>query len=224
MSASLGTRPPIHFEDSEDDVGDTDEEKELLPSSLHDLIPEGLSRRDSKPRNNEDHKPASFLAAQRRTISNQGTPSDSKANTPFSSSPSRYSNMFARSAMRDGVGHVGSPLRDSSFPTFGSTPTNGDLSPSVSSPPRQASMSMLTQELQRTKLDAARSVSGQQAPVPSRTLSNGSNGRASMDRALSSNSVAQRIEEDQEVFDMDFEPKSNTNGGFGPVGGGRTAK
>ncbi|KAF2173585.1 hypothetical protein M409DRAFT_61933 [Zasmidium cellare ATCC 36951] len=225
MSASLGTRPPVHFEDSEDD-GDTDDEKDLLPSSLHDLIPDGKSRRDSRPRNNEDNKPASFLAAQRRTISHQGTPSDSKAGTPFSSSPSRYSGMFARTAMRDGVGHVGSPLRDSSFPTSNpiNSSTNGELSPSVSSPPKQASMSMLTQELQRTKLDAARSVSGPQAPVPSRTLSNGSTGRASMDRALSTNSVGQRIEEDQEVFDMDFEPKSNTNGGFGPVGGGRTSK
>lgn len=240
VSASLGTRPPMRgfeYSDEEDD-GDTDREEDLLPSSLHDLIPDGRSRRESRPRNNEENTPASFLAAQRRTISHHGTPSDSKVGSPHSSSPSRYTSMFnTRSAMRDAwPSHVGSPLRDSSFPTSHPTsvPANGELSPSISSPPRQASMSMLTQELQRTKLDAARSASGSQAPTaPTRTLSNGSAGRSSMDRALSSNSVSQRIDEEQELFDMDFDARpapAGTNGSpseqsnFGPIGGGRTPK
>lgn len=233
ISASLGTRPPIlPFEYSDDDDdGDADREEDLLPSSLHDLIPEGRSRRESRPRNNEESSPASFLAASRRTISH-GTPSDSKVGSPHSSSPSRYTGMFARSHMSNGFGHVGSPLRDTSFPT--SHPAgNGELSPGVSSPPRQASMSMLTQELQRTRLDAVRSTSGSQVPIASRTLSNGSSGpRTSMDRALSSNSVSQRIDEEQEVFDMDFDahPQAGTNGtspgagAWGPIGGGRTPK
>ncbi|CAK4033177.1 hypothetical protein DOTSEDRAFT_73055 [Lecanosticta acicola] len=239
VSASLGTRPPVRgfeYSDDDEDDGDTDREEDLLPSSLHDLIPDGRSRRESRPRNNEENTPASFLAAQRRTISHHGTPSDSKVGSPHSSSPSRYTSMFStRNAMRDAwPSHVGSPLRDSTFPTSHPTsvPLNGELSPSISSPPRQASMSMLTQELQRTKLDAARSASGPQAPIPTRTLSNGSASRTSMDRALSSNSVSQRIEEEQELFDMDFDthpkpaglssPSEQSN--FGPIGGGRTLK
>lgn len=235
VSASLGTRPPMHgfeYSDDEDD-GDTDREEDLLPSSLHDLIPDGKSRRESRPRNNEDSTPASFLAAQRRTISHHGTPSDSKVGSPHSSSPSRYTSMFGtRSSIRDAwPSHVGSPLRDSTFPISHpmTVPANGELSPSISSPPRQATMSMLTQELQRTKLDAARSASGPQVPAPTRTLSNGSASRTSMDRALSSNSVSQRIDEEQELFDMDFDahPKQNgsaENSNFGPIGGGRTLK
>ncbi|KAK4614071.1 hypothetical protein CLAFUW4_09689 [Fulvia fulva] len=223
MSASLGTRPPMmgnFIESSDDDDGaDSEREEDLLPSSLHDLIPDIKARKESRSsRNHEDGSPASFLAASRRSISGHTSPH-------LSGSPgSRFSGMFSQNAARDGLGHVGSPLRDSSFPTSHSAgfSSNGELSPGLSSPPRQASMSMLTQELQRTKLDAAR---GKGAPAPTRTLSNGSAGRTSMDRALSSNSVSQRIEEEQEVFSMDFDstPKRNDIN-FGAIGGGRTAK
>lgn len=242
VSASLGTGFVTHrFEDSEEDEEpDTDREEDLLPSSLHDLIPEDRPRRISRSRNIEETHASSFLTAPRRTIS--GHTADGKVGSPHSGSPSRYSGVFARSAMRDNLGHVGSPLRDSSFPT--SHPVglsaSGELSPSINSPPRQASMSMLTQELQRTRIESARSASSSQipqAPTPTRTLSNGS-ARASMDRNLSSASISQRIdEEDQEVFNMDLtldkEPKfgGSSNGltsgsparesAFGPVGGGR---
>ncbi|EME42136.1 hypothetical protein DOTSEDRAFT_73055 [Dothistroma septosporum NZE10] len=219
MSASLGTRPPMmsNFPESsdDDDGGDSEREEDLLPSSLHDLIPDIKARKESRSRNQEDGSPASFLAASRRTISGHASPSGS---------PSRFSGVFAQNSTRDGLGHVGSPLRDSSFPTShpAGYSSNGELSPGLSSPPRQASMSMLTQELQRTKLDAAR---GKRAPVPTRTLSNGSASRTSMDRALSSNSVSQRIEEEQELFSMDFDstPKRN-DANFGAIGGGRTTR
>jgi hypothetical protein len=95
---------------------------------------------------------------------------------------------------------------------------------------------MLTQELQRTRLDAVRSASSSQVPQTQRTVSNGS-ARATLDRNLSSNSISHRIDEDQELFDMDFdrEPKSTAitaafpsspsrESAFGPIGGGRTTK
>lgn len=237
MSASLGARFAPQFEYSDDDDGsDNDREEDLLPSSLHDLIPENRLRRESRTRNGISDSvegPASFLAQSRRTISGHASPSENKMSSSLSSSPSRYTNVFTARGQLSGLGHVGSPLRDSSFPTSypAFSTSNGELSPSISSPPRQASMSMLTQGLQRTKLETARSTSGsgpgpQQPLPPTRTLSTGSNGRVSMDRNVSSNSISQRIDEEkEEIFDMDFESQPKyTNGassGFGPIGGQR---
>lgn len=240
VSASLGTRLPTEsFGYGSDEDDDTDREEDLLPASLHDLIDEKKIRRPSRHHNEED-TPASFLASQRRTIS---TPQDSKVGSPHSSSPSRYGATFARAnaARTEGDGtstppgfmHVGSPLRNTGFP-FSSRPigssSNGDLSPKLSSPPRQASMSMLTQELQRTKLDAVRSQSGGHTSHPgvSRTLSNGSSGRSGLDRAMSSTSVGrERIEEEQELFSMDevgpqkSAPRSIPNGSTASSGDGK---
>lgn len=213
ISASVGTRLPSQSFEYSDDDADTDQEENLLPASLRDLIPEGRSRRESKgPR--DDETPASFLAAQRRTLSSNTTPQESKVGSPsFSSSPSRYSGMFAQTRTT-GPDFVGSPLRNAGLASAStSVPrgTNGDLGPPVSSPPRQASMSMLTQDLQRTKLDAARSDAARSyagvaahPPGPARTLSNGSTGRRSLDRAISTSSVGrERIDEEQELFDME---------------------
>ena len=211
ISASLGTKLPtqsFEYSDDEDrdEEGDTDREEDLLPASLRDLIPEGRSRRESRTRTEQGNSPASFLAAQRRTISGQGTPQDSKIGSPHSSSPSRFPGMFTRAqtGWNDNEGHIGSPLRNTSFKWGPSASrTNGDLSPTISSPSRQSSMSMLTQELQRTKLDVARSQAAAAVGM-TRSLSNGSTGRSSLDRALSSNSVGrERIDEEQELFDMD---------------------
>lgn len=259
MSASLGTKLPTQSFDYSDDEGeDADREEGLLPASLRDLIPESRSRKESRSYVEEDNTPASFLAAQRRTISSQNLPQEGKFGSPQSSSPSRYpgTSMRAFSGRSDlETGQVGSPLRNaSSYFTTVPPRTNGDLSPTVSSPPRQASMSMLTKELQRTKLDAANS--GASAVGMTRTMSNGSTGRSSLDRAMSSTSVGrERIEEEQELFDMDefVDPSRsaprviNSNGsarssgqwsgnrgfgsspgngeaGFGAIGGHRTAK
>ncbi|KAI7675660.1 hypothetical protein KC319_g4528, partial [Hortaea werneckii] len=163
VSASLGTPlPTTSFEYSDDEEDpDTDREEDLLPASLRDLIPEGRSRRQSKNRP-EEGTPAGFLNAARRTLSGHGTPSDSRVGS-FGTSPSRYTGMFARSTPTtksdgEGFGHIGSPLRNSGFSSSPATRAGGgELSSSVSSPPRQSSMSALTQELQRTKLDVARS-------------------------------------------------------------------
>ena len=241
MSASLGTRlPTASFEYSDDEDGDSEREEDLLPASLRDLIPEGRIRRESRSRTEED-TPAAFLSAARRTLSGHGTPQDSKVGN-LGSSPSRYNSMFARTqaskADGDGSGHVGSPLRNSGFSyASGAKPSNGELSPNLSSPPRQASMSMLTQELQRTKLDVARSQVQAAAGAtshptgPIRTVSNGSTGRRSLDRGLSSTSVS-KIDEEQDLFDMDevggpakAAPRSVPNGeSFGAIGGHRSIK
>ena len=118
-------------------------------------------------------------------------------------------------------------------------------------------MSMLTQELQRTKLDnkleAVRSHQAASSVGMTRTLSNGSNGRTSLDRTLSSASRGRdKIDEEQDLFDMDeigdhsktaprpiasngtkvwnsrpqFGASSpgNGDGGFGAVGSNRAAK
>lgn len=212
MSASLGTKLPTQsFEYSDDDSEDADREEGLLPASLRDLIPEGRSRKGSRSYVEDENTPASFLAAQRRTISNQSIPQEAKFGSPQSSSPSRYPSTTMRAFSGRSeleTNQVGSPLRNaSSYFTAMPSRTNGDLSPTVSSPPRQASMSMLTKELQRTKLDAANagaSAGGVTSAGMTRTMSNGSNGRSSLDRAMSSTSVGrERIEEEQELFDMD---------------------
>lgn len=252
ISASLGTKLPTQsFEYSDDEDGDTDREEDLLPASLRDLIPEGRSRRESRPRTDDENTPASFLAAQRRTISGHGTPQESKVGSPHSSSPSRFTSIFTRGQNGRSDG------RSYGFFSASSPRTNGDLSPTVSSPPRQASMSMLTQELQRTKVDIKRDAARSQAASAvgmTRTVSNGSTGRSSLDRALSSASVGrERIEEEQELFDMDeigdpsktapraiINPSARSSGAwsgkafgsppgngeptFGAIGGHRTAK
>ncbi|KAK0283772.1 hypothetical protein LTR35_006231 [Friedmanniomyces endolithicus] len=241
VSASLGTRlPTTSFEYSDDEDGDTDREEDLLPASLHDLIPEGRSRRESRSRV-DGETPAGFLSAARRTLSGHGPSQDSKVGS-LGSSPSRYTSVFGRAQPvkvdSEGFGHIGSPLRNAGFSfASGIKPTNGELSPSIASPPRQASMSMLTQELQRTKLDAARSqgqaVAGATShPAPIRTLSNGSNGRSGLDRGMSSTNVS-KIDEEQELFDMDevggptkTAPRPIPNGSisFGAIGGHRSTK
>lgn len=239
VSASLGTRLPTMLFEYSDDEEDPDREEDLLPASLRDLIPEGRSRRESRSRLDED-TPAGFLSAARRTLSGHGVPQEGKVGS-LGTSPSRYSSMFVRGQPNksDGeFGHVGSPLRNSGlYFTTPSRASNGDMSPILSSPPRQASMSMLTQELQRTKLEAARSEAARSqvqatagAPshssAPVRTLSNGgSTGRSSLDRGLSSTSVG-KIDEEQELFDMEeVGPRSMPNGeGFGAIGGHRISR
>lgn len=218
ISASLGTKFPTQsFEYSDDDDEDdhTDREEDLLPASLRDLIPSNRMRKESRSHTDTDENtPASFLASQRRTISGQRIPQVVAGSPHSSTSPSRYTGTFMRSysGRADGDGLVGSPLRNSSsYLTTSATPrANGDLSPTVSSPPRQASMSMLTKELQRTKIDHS-SQQQQSASTGAavggsvsmaRTGSNGSTGRKSLERALSGTG-RERIDEELDLFDMD---------------------
>ncbi|SMQ51430.1 unnamed protein product [Zymoseptoria tritici ST99CH_3D7] len=280
LSASLGARYisnplssaptsnpftyPYASDDNEDDntsdydPADTDREEDLLPSSLHDLIPEGpRSRRESRPNANPSSPvPSSFLNPARRTFSNStSTPSaqqDSKLPSPglTSSSPSRYSGVFARTqagSALNGLGHVGSPLRDSTFPTDWagglSSPLGTPLSAGeggfiegLGSPPLgrdgKGGMSMLTQGLRATKLSngttnsAAATGAAGSGLASGGSASGGGASRKPIDRIPSTASVSRpRIDEekDGEIFDMDFEGGASSGEGKEAKSGDRKA-
>ncbi|KAF1985793.1 hypothetical protein K402DRAFT_100826 [Aulographum hederae CBS 113979] len=233
MSSSLGNRPVLGAPE-EWDPNFQWEEEDLVPHSLHELLtPQEKMRRFSRT---GDEQPISGL----------GTPVDTQSSkigsgSPSTASPSRFGALFYRQQQKadgDGgsslpglsaFGHVGSPLRNSSLhpgasPSLRavSRPTNatpGDISPFVSSPPRQSSMSIISQQLQRTRL-SSRSVAEPDSPAPvhpgiNRVASGGSNsgsatGRLGIDRAVSSSSVGREmiLEEELEgegegLFSMD---------------------
>lgn len=246
LSASLGTRPS-HFPMDTSGSEESDDEgvgEDLLPSSLHDLLPQEKLRRFSRTNPEEENNP-SFLSAQRRAVSSGHTPQDSKVGSmsPLSASPSRYNSIWSsRPSNRhdndlngtSAFGHVGSPLRPSALRTsslnVASSPT-GDSSPYVGSPLRQTGMSALTEQLQRNKLSdsttatatAAKSAQASLHPGVSRSFSNGSSsGRNGLsDRGISSSSFGREtIEEEQEMFSMDgddVELPSLSNNGSNPV-------
>jgi hypothetical protein len=247
----------IDQSDTDDEDGDIEVEEGLLPSSLHDLIPDVRTRRNSRNRLNDDSNgvfsnncnssPQAFLSTSRRTasatylgpsLSNQ--PQDSKIGSPhhnsqLSSSPSRYTNVFQQQQQqqpqRNGTnvfGHVGSPRRgvNSSLPfTAAGVVTNGrhtgDQSPlaapgnsALSSPTRPSAISMLTRELQHTKLNAgAVTPQKQRAGIldrsPSSESKNGggsSNGMATDQSTHEGSTNAtgpQRSDEELEFFDME---------------------
>ncbi|KAK5114458.1 hypothetical protein LTR62_002393 [Meristemomyces frigidus] len=235
ISASLGTKSiAAQFGDPDDEDDGGPEREDLLPADLvRDLEPSDNVTRDT-PKRREDESAATFLSAARRTLSGHDTPQASRVSS-LGSSPSRYSSMFNRSGNTpveaNGVGLIGSPLRNGGLSHIGTPKSNGDTA-HVSGSPRQPSMGALTQEFQRTKLET-QSAAG--APVSSSTLrrlSNGSTARDSLDRGLSSTSVS-RIDEEQEVFRMDeisdgvrSTPRSVPNGEttFGAIGGHRAAR
>ncbi|KAI9707093.1 MAG: hypothetical protein M1836_000053 [Candelina mexicana] len=212
-------------------------EEEFLPESLQELLtPQEKMRRFS--RTEEDG------ATQRQSLSGFGTPGEtsSKVGSPATSSPSRFGALFSRQHRKEeenttypntGFGHVGSPLRNSSLHP-GASPslravsrsTSGDVSPYLASPPRQSSMSMISQQLQRTRLSKQELDSGSGLhPGVARYPSGSTNGR--LDRALSSSSIGNgRIDEEQGdfVFSMEEEDDGKSSkrysGGWNyPVGG-----
>ncbi|GAB7357137.1 hypothetical protein MBLNU459_g7932t1 [Dothideomycetes sp. NU459] len=231
MSASLGTRPSPFYShypnDTSEDSDDGSEEdgigEDLLPSSLHELLPQDKLRRFSRNTTEEDGN-NSFLSAQRRAISFGTAPQDSKVGSlsPHSASPSRYNSIWSsRSYQKNetenngpsAFGHVGSPLRPSALrsSSLNISSSAGDASPyGIGSPPKQASMSMLTQELQRSNLSDPSKPA--QPPLHSpgipRSLSNGTSaGRAGLiERGISSTSLGREtIEEEQGLFSMEEE-------------------
>jgi hypothetical protein len=220
ISASVGARPPLYSSEGWDDM-DFALEEDLVPNSLHDLLtPQEKMRRFSRNAD-EEHS-----LSHRHSLSGLGTPggSGSKIGSPSNASPSRFSSLWIsqqKSEVTDNsrasaFGHVGSPLRNSSLHPGASPslravarPTSGDVSPFVSSPPHQASMSMISQQLQRTRISDA-PTSAPQHPGISRIASGSSVGSAPssrLDRAVSSSSVGrEKIDEEQEPFPMDDEP------------------
>ncbi|KAF4554619.1 Cps3-like protein [Elsinoe fawcettii] len=159
LSSSLDVRSTqfLNSLDSSDlEAGDSDDGagEDLLPSSLHDLLPTDKPRRASRSGFGDDENNPHWTSAPRRIASN-GTNVEVKTGSlsPHSASPSRYSAMWAarssskqdaETAPTSAFGHVGSPLRPSNLRTS---------STNTSSPPdNTAALSMLTSQLKRAKL------------------------------------------------------------------------
>ncbi|KAH8789902.1 hypothetical protein F5882DRAFT_292434 [Hyaloscypha sp. PMI_1271] len=161
-------------------------EEDYLPETLKDLMtPQEKARRGSRNAD-EDGRPIN---------SGTGTPNNdtpSKFGSPSNASPSRWGPLFQRhqqqkeeeeraaASRASAFGHVGSPLRNSSLHPGASPksrpiarPSNsGDISPYLASPPRQSSMSIISQQLQRTRLSRAESSGSDSGLHPSRVSSN----------------------------------------------------
>ncbi|PYH41134.1 putative spindle poison sensitivity protein Scp3 [Aspergillus saccharolyticus JOP 1030-1] len=181
-------------------------EEDYLPINLHDdvLTPQERLRRLSRT----DHD----LSSSHRELSGLGMTgtSFSKVGSPLASSPSRFGALFAKQRQKreeDAHGsltHIGSPLRESSLNLgtspglgpIGSRQISGDISPFVSSAPRQPSMSMISQQLSGMSLHPG---------PPRNTASTGPSSR--LDRTISSPVSTSRIDEEQSdlVFSMEEE-------------------
>ncbi|PNS14278.1 hypothetical protein CAC42_6791 [Sphaceloma murrayae] len=232
MSSSLDVRNS-HFlsevSSSDPEAGDSDDGagEDLLPSSLHDLLPNDKPRRTSKGNYTEDDNSNPHWTSAPRRITSNGANTESKTGSlsPHSASPSRYSAMWAaRSSGRSDMdnvststfGHVGSPLRPSNLRTSSTT---------AASPPgadEAGSLSMLTSQLQRAKLnDVPTQNSSSFLPptsspsstlLPARTNSNShirpNQGPGAGERTLSgnfSNILGRERIEEESIFSMEEE-------------------
>ncbi|KAJ5594531.1 uncharacterized protein N7459_000739 [Penicillium hispanicum] len=187
-------------------------EEDYLPMNLHDdvLTPQEKLRRLSRT----DHD----FGSSHRDMSGLGMTSSSfsKNGSPLASSPSRFGALFAKQRQRkeeDSVGssfpHIGSPLRESSLnpiasPSLGpiGSRTSHDGPPFVSSPGRQSSMSMISEQLSGMSLH----------PGSARHSSVGPSGR--LDRTISSPVTTSKIEEEEQsdlVFSMEEEESNKRN-------------
>jgi hypothetical protein len=234
LSSSVGNRRYMDMEeDGEDDEFEfTAMFEDAVPSSLNDLLtPQERLRRLS--RSAEDESVSNHRAA----LSGIGTPSGEspKVGSPgaLGVSPSRFGPLFQRQqrekseatlneTVTNAFGHVGSPLRPShlnagSSPSLRASsgrPASGDFS--ISSPPRNASGSLIAQHLQRSRLSGRadssesssnistihhpgvqRIASGSGVPVPQNRL----------DRSISTSSSTgigrEKIDEEDGLFAME---------------------
>jgi hypothetical protein len=228
MSSSVGARPPLAMNDEWDDLENLGKfEEDLLPSSLNDLLtPQEKMRRFSRDHGDNDGNSLSHRASFSK-LGASPTASDAKAG----SSPSRFQSIWGKRPTQESgfesgsvgsqFGHVGSPLRNSTLHP-GASPSlrtmsrpHNEATAFVSSPPRQASMSMISQQLQRTRLSSRASEEGGPPSVPmhpgmnrlaSASSIGSSSGRLGLDRAVSSSSInRERIEEEQGLFSMEEE-------------------
>lgn len=195
-------------------------EEDWLPGSLHDLLtPQEKARRLS--RTEQDYN------GTREPLSGPATPGEpsSKVGSPPTASPSRFGALFARQRQQEdsspfsasAFGHVGSPLRNSSLhpgasPSLRavSRPTSGDVSPYVSSPPRQSSMSGISQQLQRMRIGRVEPVETSASLHPG-SARHASTSSSRIDRAVSSSSIGtSRIDEEQGDFVFSMEEEEDT--------------
>ncbi|KAL9586117.1 MAG: hypothetical protein Q9212_001098 [Teloschistes hypoglaucus] len=206
-------------------------EEEFLPTSLHDLLtPREKSRRFSRTEQDE--------RSLRDSLSGIGTPaeSSSQVGSPGHASPSRFSAFFAKqkrdeqnnqTASASAFGPVGSPLRNSSLylsrsPSIRATSSParpGDVSPYLASPPRQSSMSAISQQLARTRISSRTDVGGSDSghsnglhPNSARSQTQASSSVARPDRATTAHIInSSRIDEEQNegVFSMEEEEETH---------------
>lgn len=229
-------------------------EEDCLPDTLRDLMtPQEKARRGSR---NADEEGRPILS------SGTGTPNNdvsSKFGSPSNASPSRWGPYFAQKyeqkqqeengSRASAFGHVGSPLRNSSLHP-GANPsaraigrpntsgTSSDSSPYLASPPRHGGMSVISQQLQRTRLSRAESTGSDSGLLPPSVRA--ASGSISAGRqASSSGRFTTPIDEEQGVFSMegmeDVDEKKGekrSSGGwtyaggtsspnFGPIGNGK---
>ncbi|KAL9123759.1 MAG: hypothetical protein Q9217_006844 [Psora testacea] len=246
LSASL-PRAGMHTDDWDDGFHFSEgEETDYIPTSLHDqiLTPQEKMRRLS--RNDQD------IRGVRESLSGMGTPgeSSSKVGSPGTGSPSRYGVFFGRrqqennsNAAGSPFGHVGSPLRNTNpgaSPSLRAT-TNETCEmspsfPSFASPPRQSSMSILSQQLSRTRLSSKQSDSNEGCPATLHPSSarHSSAPTATFSRTTSSSALGGtgRIDEEQgeSVFSLEEEEEDRSkrhsgtnNNAWGTIGSSRAA-
>ena len=189
-------------------------DEDYVPSDLSRLMsPEERSRRLSGRGN---------LRPTREALAGLNTPgglTSTKVGSPgHVGSPSRFSELFKKQMQEENgssspdFGPVGSPLRSSAAlpgasPALRATPRNaaGSDTFQVSSPPRNSTVSALSQQLHRTHLSGLRAVDepGVHGLAPP-SLRFGTSPRTYYDRVLSSGSVSTKIDEDQPtVFSLD---------------------
>ena len=229
LSSSVGARPTYKDEDWDDTDMIGKFEEDLLPGSLSDLLtPQEQLRRFSRDQSEISRLGASPLASEGFLASPPAAAaSPSRFQSLWGKSQPTYTNGFESGSApgQSAFGHVGSPLRNSSLHP-GSSPslrainraTSGDVSPFISSSQGQTSMSLLSSQMQRTRISATRDeasiTSSPMHPSINRVTSGGSmgssNGRLGLDRAVSSSSInRERIEEEQGLFCMEEEEDLN---------------
>ena len=188
-------------------------EEEWIPAGLaHLMTPEERNRRSSGKVENPN--------VIRDDLAGRSTPADitAKIGSPGHTSSPRFSpwNKPKPDEEQGGFpspsfGPIGSPLRNTSLhpavsPSLRAVRGTADLAFKVSSPPRQSSTSILSQQLQRTRLSSRASESNENTTSALHPMRHASNPRSTYDRAVSSTSVSnERIDEEQPemVFSLD---------------------
>lgn len=186
-------------------------EEDYLPPTLRDdvLTPQEKLRRLSRTDND---------IGSHRDIGGFGMTSSSfsKTGSPLASSPSRFGALFAkqRQSKEDGsVGssfpHIGSPLRESSLnptsPSLGpiGSRASHDGSPFVSSPGRQSSMSMISEQLSGMSLHPGSARHSSVAPPRlDRTISS---------QTMTTSKISEEEEQSDFLFSMEEEEGNKRN-------------
>ncbi|KAF7934103.1 uncharacterized protein EAE97_008463 [Botrytis byssoidea] len=185
-------------------------EEDLLPESLNDLMtPAEKARRNSRAAYDESKPPRGFYDEIRSTSYTPSNDTPTKFGSPSNGSPSRWNAYFQSKPKEEEIsrasvfGHVGSPLRNSLLHegaspgsrTIARPNTSGDASSFIASPPRHTPLSMISQQLQRTRLSGTEPIGSGSSLLSSSsartttTPTSSSRSPFAADRQTSSNSI-----------------------------------